>query len=111
MLHGPIRQSLPSSAIQDLVDVGIDAIALDTTPGGLLPPARVQHYRQDLSLELGAPIDMGSALVWWISTDQPPPPPMHNAQEWRSTMDRKLQAAPRLKYRSLLRPVPMEPQQ
>lgn len=81
---------------------GLSAVALDATPGGVYDEAALSRERARLaSLDeaFGPPVDLGSAIVWWIRPPEPPPEPMPDAAAWRAAWRARLAESDR-------RPVP-----
>jgi hypothetical protein len=86
--------------IRALREAGISAIVVDAEPGGVLAtPGALNRFRvldlgstqngvtklpdRSLSDQLGTPIDLGCALVWWLEPDVEPPTPVEDGDAWR----------------------------
>jgi hypothetical protein len=92
--------TLSASSTKALQEVGISAIVVDAEPGGVLATKGalnrfrtlrvesledgvVQLPSRSLSDQLGAPIDLGCALVWWLETEIEPPEAIEDGNAWR----------------------------
>ncbi len=83
-LRGVGQPGAAPPGIEDqLLIQGIGAVALDVTPGGVLPPRKSAELVTALSRVLGEPVDYGPAIVWWIAEPRIRPEPMPDAQAWR----------------------------
>ena len=72
---------------------GVAAVALDATPGGVFDAAGLAREQARLSALLdasfGPPMDLGSAIVWWIDA-RPPVEAMPDAAAWRAAWRQRL---------------------
>lgn len=73
-----------AAAVRSLRAAGVTVVAVDAEPGGPLTAGGVNRYRAALSRHLGAPIDLGCALVWWLDDKAPPPAGRADGDDWRA---------------------------
>ncbi len=93
-----------AAAVEQLRDAGVAAIVLDTDPGAVLTPGGLARTRAGLSRMLGAPLDLGCALVWWLDADAPPPQPIDDGDAWRAEALRWKEAHPTDSLDTLISP-------
>ncbi len=87
-----------AAAVRALRADGVSAIAVDAEPGAVLTRAELLRYRAGLGRHLGAPIDLGCALVWWLDTEAPAPRGVDDGDAWRAEAEawKKLHPVPTL---------------
>ena len=73
-----------AEAVRALRAAGVSAIAVDAEPSALLSPGKLARYRAGVGKHLGAPIDLGCALVWWLDTAAPAPQGLEDGEAWRA---------------------------
>ena len=70
---------------------GIGAVAIDVEPGGVLPGGGENRLQAALRGPLGAPVDLGCALVFWLEDPEHAPTPHENGPAWRATRRQELE--------------------
>ncbi|MCB9780052.1 MAG: hypothetical protein H6742_15915 [Alphaproteobacteria bacterium] len=93
-----------AAAIEELRAAGIAAIVLDAEPGVVQTRGGLRRHRAGLQRTLGEPIDLGCALVWWLSTDEPPPVGIDDGDAWREAAQEWKQAHPTPALDTLISP-------
>jgi hypothetical protein len=78
------------AAILGLQRDGISAITVDVEPSPWATEGVLNRYRSGLGRHLGAPIDLGCALVWWFDPSAPAPKAHPNPDRWRLARSRSL---------------------
>ena len=96
-----------AAAVQQLRDAGITAIILDTDPGAVQTRGGLNSSRAGLTKLLGPPIDLGCAMVWWLSTETAPPQGMADGDAWREQAWKYKQAHPQPEVDTLIKPTPV----
>ena len=80
---GEEAQDPGPAALSALHDAGVNAIVVDAEPGRMLTRGGVNRYEAGVGRFLGAPIDLGCALVWWLDPDAPAPTGLEDGDAWR----------------------------
>jgi hypothetical protein len=105
---GAAYVALDPGALDALVAEGVDAIAVDRTPGGMTSEAGADALVRLLSRALGEPLDYGSAEVWWIDPPAHVAAPLADPDGWRSQQRGKLSSRTAVPLRTVVRPVPLD---
>ena len=112
---------ITAEMLLSLRDSGFSAIAVDAEPGGVLATRgalnrfrslRVENIEdgvirlpeRSLSDQLGTPIDLGCALVWWLESDVPAPEPHQDGEQWREEATEWLETHPAPELDTLIEP-------
>lgn len=107
---GDYDAPLTREMLDALAADGISAVLVDVTPGGLVPESRRKRWEQRLTTVLGAPVDYGSVLVWWLTP--PPmgaPEPSKRPEVWRQKHRNALENERSPEADTVIRKVPWNP--
>jgi hypothetical protein len=93
-----------ADAVRALRAAGVGAIAVDAEPGAILTPGGINRIRAGLGRHLGAPVDLGCALVWWMDGATPRPVGLEDGDAWREEARRWKAAHPEPDLDTLIEP-------
>jgi len=93
-----------AAAVEQLRQAGVAAIVLDTDPGAVQTRGGLNRHRAGLIRLLGPPVDLGCALVWWLSTEAPAPVGLTDGDTWREQAWQWKQSHPQTIPETLIQP-------
>lgn len=94
-----------ADAIRAFRNAGVSVLALDVEPGGVLSQGGTNRYKAGLTRHLGAPIDLGCALVWWMDGRDTAPEGVEDGDAWRISVARYKELHPNPPIDALIQPL------